>query len=170
MVALHIGFHLSHSGRHPRVASAGLKWSVVMLLGSWAIMFSTSPGFILIVHLSLWQHMAAAHLSLGPYTGVKKERTKGLRSILVSSDLFKIFPEASPGNFCLNLTVWNWVAFAFLAARVWEGKYFTFRPLKQKHARGEGVGLGVNLTPYVYNNECNLELPSSSANYEMVSQ
>lgn len=57
-----------------------------------------------------------------------------------------------------------------LAARVWEGKYFTFRSLKQKHARGEGVGLGVNLTPYVYNNECNLGLPSSSANYEMVSQ
>lgn len=69
---------------------------------------------------------------------------------------------------CISLiTVVTWPP---LAARVWEGKYFTFRPLKQKHARGEGVGLGVNLTPYVYNNECNLELPSSSANYEMVSQ
>lgn len=53
---------------------------------------------------SHYDNTAAAHLSLGPYTGVKKERTKGLRSILVSSDLFKISPEASPGNFCLNLT------------------------------------------------------------------
>lgn len=69
---------------------------------------------------------------------------------------------------CISLT--TVVTWPPLAARVWEGKYFTFRPLKQKHARGEGVGLGVNLTPYVYNNECNLELPSFSANYKMVSQ
>lgn len=72
---------------------------------------------------SHYDNTDAAHLRLGPYTGVKKERTKGLGSILVSSDLFKISPEASPGNFCLNLTVWNWVTFAFLVAKVWESRY-----------------------------------------------
>ena len=86
------------------------------------------------------------------------------------SSIQALFQKGKPPETwaCISLT--TVVTWSPLAARVWEGKYFTFRPLKQKHARGEGVGLGVNLTPYVYNNECNLELPSSSATDELVSQ
>lgn len=98
-----------------------------------------------------------------------QERRKGESKCVFFNPGFIPEGKASTET-CAYISLTTVVTWPPLAARVWEGKYFTFRPLKQKHARGEGVGLGVNLTPYVYNNECNLELPSSSANYEMVSQ
>lgn len=47
----------------------------------------------------------------------KDKSDKRPKKACLPSEIFKTFPEASPGNFCLNIIVRNWVTSAFLAAR-----------------------------------------------------
>ena len=136
--------HLKIVGNHPNGGLAGrdsliscssaLDHRMVMLPGVWTVLYSAPSAFMCLhphIHpqcVTMW--LAVALPGPGTCNGVTKKETKAKEAFL-PSDLFKVFPEASPGNFCLDLIVWIWVT-STLASHpcissckgVWESRCF----------------------------------------------